>query len=126
MELKEWQRLKKMSESIKQMIYALTRPDLPMVFGADDKKEDVMFDVEKLVCYGCSHSAAMQEYPSGPSGERPCCFCVRNKDRKLEVTCWYDGSKAVKIPMDCYHSLDMKDQIDLWFDKIRKENGNEN
>ena len=83
------------------------------------------FDISKLVCYGCCHSAASTDYPGGPSGERPCMFCIRNPDweqgqkefekrtgHRLEV--WYDGSPAVKIPMDCYHSLDMLDQISKW------------
>ncbi|MCD6436209.1 MAG: hypothetical protein J7L15_07455 [Clostridiales bacterium] len=44
-----------------------------------------MFDVEKLVCYGCSHSAATVEYPNQPSGERPCTFCVRNKNYDIDL-----------------------------------------
>jgi len=72
-------------------------------------------DVSKLVCYGCAHSSGLDEYPSKPSGERPCTFCIRNKDHNIELLgCWYDGSKAVKLPMDCYHSLDMKEQMVLW------------
>jgi len=74
---------------------------------------------KKLVCYGCAHSAAMHKYPSGPSGERPCQFCIRNpklpkNPKDFVVNCWYNDSKAVKLPMDCYHSLDMLNQIALW------------
>ena len=84
------------------------------------------FDVEKLVCYGCCHSAGDVEYPGMPSGERPCHFCLRNKDRKDPpvTNCWYDGSAPVKIPMDCYHPIDMLDQMAAWekqFEKSTKE-----
>ena len=88
-------------------------------------------DVSRLVCYGCCHSIGNMHYPGGPSGERPCMFCVRNagweiaqerfKERtghRLEV--WYDGSPAVKIPMDCYHSLDMLDQFSAWGEKNKQ------
>ena len=34
--------------------------------------------------------------------------------RRVET--WYDGSCAIRIPMDCYHSVDMKAQIDLWME----------
>lgn len=79
---------------------------------------------KQLVCYGCCHSAAMVKFPGKPSGERPCAFCIRNpklpkKVKNYTISCWYDGSKAVKLPMDCYHSLDMLKQIELW-NKKRK------
>ena len=112
-----------------------------------------MFDVSKLVCYGCAHSSASDDYPSRPSGERPCCFCVRNKDReqwrktfeksyenenefKAHIALavhgspydgvWYDGSKSVKSPMDCYQTLDMKDQVDVWLKKRCKHEKSKN
>lgn len=75
-------------------------------------------DVERLTCYGCAHSAAGDPWPGRPSGERPCGFCIRNREvfaylgdtpRK-----WYDGSSPVSVPMDCYHSLDMKKQLRGW------------
>lgn len=93
---------------------------------------------QPLICYGCSHSAAYclhnngelvegTDFPGRPSGERPCFFCIRNITReewqedftkmqgeRLEV--WYDGSFPVKVPMDCYHSVDMIEQINLWCD----------
>ena len=71
------------------------------------------FDVDKLTCYGCCHSASSIEYPSRPSGERSCCFCIRNKDIKTppEVDSWYDGTKPIYLPMDCYHSLDIFEQL---------------
>lgn len=37
---------------------------------------------------------------------------------------WYDGSKAVRVPMDCYHSLDMLDQIEMW-QRSRRLNEND-
>lgn len=83
----------------------------------------------KLVCFGCAHSAATVPYPSRPSGELPCCFCIRNPDREAwqarhvqdtgqRLETWYDGSKPVKVPMDCYHSLDMATQIHAWLKVI--------
>lgn len=85
-----------------------------------------------LVCSGCSHSAGAAPFPGFPSGERPCFFCIRNVKReewqekfktdhgeKLEV--WYDGSKTVSYPMDCYHSCDMIEQIDIWQKKGMSE-----
>ncbi len=78
-----------------------------------------MMDVAKMACFGCAHSSVLEEYPSSPSGERPCTFCIRNQDHDIKLLgCWYDGSEAVKLPMDCYHSLDMKDQIDLWLNNM--------
>ena len=84
--------------------------------------DDHGFDLSKLVCYGCCHSRANGEYPGSPSGERPCCFCVRNHDwpkaqkeikkrTGKELKVWYDGTPVVRYPMDCYHSLDMLEQI---------------
>jgi hypothetical protein len=83
---------------------------------------------EKLPCHGCAHSAARQPFPGFPSGERPCCFCVRNTRRAEWVTkhdeeheaivreqggCkhpihgyWYDGRLAKTVPGDNYISLD--------------------
>ena len=86
---------------------------------------------DKLFCYGCCYSAANEDFPGKPSGERPCCFCTRNKEREEWVNkakenspewfendtpnpftgYWYDNSKAVRFPMDCYQSLDMLEQI---------------
>ena len=78
-----------------------------------------MFNLKNLFCYGCCHSAISEKFPGTPSGERPCCFCIRNKKRNFEVTTWYNGSQPIKIPMDCYHSLDMLEQIELWENKRR-------
>src|SRR5436190_24286359 len=44
---------------------------------------NIELDVNKLVCYGCAHSVAEHPYPSFPSGERPCCSCIRNPDREI-------------------------------------------
>jgi len=80
-----------------------------------------------LVCSGCAHSAPSIPFPSGPSGERPCCFCVRNVDlpamlegmRRNNVahfmpdvygktwTAFYNNAPMRKCPMDCYISTDM-------------------
>jgi len=71
---------------------------------------------KKLSCHGCSHEAAdpCRKGLHIPGGERPCCFCLRNDKRKYEVKEWYDGSKPVKIPMDCYLPLDMLMQMIYW------------
>lgn len=82
-----------------------------------------------LVCTGCAHSAAVADFPGRPSGERPCCFCIRNttltamseEEKKNLPAVWYDGSKPVSVPMDCYHSLDMKKQQIEWFDDSSQE-----
>jgi hypothetical protein len=93
----------------------------------------VFLDVSKLVCYGCAHSAGSAPFPSHPSGERPCCFCIRNPKREEQAKNamenqpglkdashnpwagkWYDGSDAVSVPMDCYHTVDMKMQFSRW------------
>lgn len=78
-------------------------------------KMKVEFDGE-LFCYGCAHSAASESFPGSPSDERPCCFCVRNMkcEDSPVVDKWYDGSSPVSVPMDCYHSLDMKRQFEQW------------
>jgi hypothetical protein len=87
-----------------------------------------------LFCFGCCHSSAAHPFPGQPSGERPCCFCTRNPQREEWLKKakeehpdwfedgkanpytghWYDGSDAMKWPMDCYHSLDMFEQINKW------------
>jgi len=83
---------------------------------------------QPLICYGCSHSAAYCTYTDGklvegtdfpgiPSGERPCCFCMRNSHKSLQVDKWYDQSEPLKVPMDCYHSLDMLQQFEKWNEK---------
>lgn len=94
-------------------------------------------DGKPLVCSGCAHSAASVAFPGCPSGERPCCFCVRNVHREQWIDDarqrygagfdseefksqspwhgrWYNGAAAVSTPMDCYHSVDMKRQFDAW------------
>jgi hypothetical protein len=63
---------------------------------------------KNLTCYGCAHSCAATPFPSCPSGERPCMFCIRNSmPVHIELKTWYDGSAPYKVPMDCYHSCDM-------------------
>ena len=70
---------------------------------------------ERLVCFGCAHSAADVPYPGKPSGERPCHFCKRNPDwEKMQLRVWYDGSEPLKVPMDCYCGTDMDIQVKEW------------
>lgn len=73
----------------------------------------------ELTCHGCCHEAAglCRNGKHVPSGERPCCFCIRNPDRNYKVKVWYNGSEPVKIPMDCYLPLDMMKQIERWMNK---------
>lgn len=77
-------------------------------------------DPDSLFCSGCAHSAAGEPFPGRPSGERPCCFCVRNPTWRQQqasphaVTKWYDQSDPIRIPMDCYHSLDFTEQVQVW------------
>ena len=77
-----------------------------------------------LPCHGCAHSRGSENFPNGPSGERPCCFCVRNVRREKWVeemsksdpsfleaygktwTCFYNNAPMKKAPMDCYISTD--------------------
>ncbi len=64
----------------------------------------------QLTCYGCAYSE-----PSGkPSKKNPCHFCIRNPNRDYVVTKWYDGTEPIKIPMDCYISTDMHEQVHVW------------
>lgn len=71
---------------------------------------------QPLICYGCAHSMGCgqegADFPGLPSGERPCHFCIRNakRDLGLQLTTWYDGTPAVKVPMDCYQTIDMINQ----------------
>jgi hypothetical protein len=98
------------------------------------------FKIEDLHCYGCAHSASSEPYPGKPSGERPCCFCLRNPERekwaKGETTerstelkdnkgnprdfnpfagNLYNGAPALYNPMDNYITLDHQNQ-EMWFD----------
>ena len=79
------------------------------------------FDLEHLHCYGCAHSAAGEPWPSRPSGERPCGFCVRNREAHLYMDdyprTWYDGSEPVALPMDCYQTVDMRQQVGVWVEE---------
>lgn len=85
-----------------------------------------------LFCYGCAHSVGGAPFPSGPSGERPCFFCVRNKDRETwqanreedgnpKLMQWYDGSPIAFYPMDAYSTIDMKEQQRRWEAKAKGE-----
>jgi hypothetical protein len=97
-----------------------------------------MFELDNLICYGCAHSVAPMIYSDGtpveetmfpgcPSGERPCQFCIRNPEvrgksrEEMIVSVWYNGSEPAKVPMDCYHSLDMKDQFNKWLEETSNE-----
>jgi len=80
-----------------------------------------------LVCSGCAHSISNAEFPGFPSGERPCFLCIRNIKREEWqeehkkmfgeiLDKWYGNAEAIKIPMDCYHTCDMKSQFIKWKD----------
>jgi hypothetical protein len=94
---------------------------VPKVVAFDDKGQP-------LSCYGCAHSASNMDgnhpFPGNPSGERPCMFCVRNTQLggwvNKDNAKWYDGSEPVKCRMDCYHTCDMKDQIERWITSARR------
>ena len=93
------------------------------------------FDADQLHCYGCAHSNSSAKFPGQPSGERPCCSCIRNKDRvewlneverpPSEIVvddqgnarifdafqgAMYNGAPNVYFPMDNYVTLDQRDQ----------------
>jgi hypothetical protein len=76
-------------------------------------------DKDKLVCYGCAHSAGGVSFPGQPSGERPCGFCVRNRTGMTGSGTWYDGTPPVRSPMDCYQTIDMVDQHRDWKEQRR-------
>lgn len=100
---------------------------------------------KNLTCYGCGHCVGGMKFPGAPSGERPCAFCIRNPEREKQLHeakkkvpewfvhksgdpnfnayegRWYDGSPAVKVPMDCYQPIDMMDQSTFWDDQQQKD-----
>lgn len=87
--------------------------------AAPKKNEGDFLEKNRLVCYGCAHSAVDVPWPSAPSGERPCQFCVRNPFIELALEnspdiLWYDGSEPVKRPMDAYQTMDMREQVRVW------------
>lgn len=72
-----------------------------------------------LVCYGCGHSMGQSNYPSKPSGERPCAFCIRNPTQAADLeyitrnmppgtkyTARYDNGPCRKSPADQYIATD--------------------
>lgn len=101
---------------------------------------------EGLACYGCAHSSAIDGPPGSPSGERPCCSCVRNPGREDEAAkarearpdvdesnvkidsqghahifdafagTMYNGAPRLYFPMDNYVTLDQRDQEE-WLDQ---------
>lgn len=83
--------------------------------------KDVVHDESgaPLVCYGCGHSIGGAPYPSGPSGERPCAFCIRNPKQAemladimsrlspdVVYTARYDNGPCQKSPADQYIATD--------------------
>lgn len=91
-----------------------------------------------LECHGCAHSASGAPKPGQPSGERPCCSCVRNPERPWaghaardaeivvddqgEARCFdpflstaYNGVPLPLHPSDRYRTLDGAD-FDNWLD----------
>lgn len=106
-----------------------TKPQLEAPKLEDCAKDK--YDGQPLVCGGCAHSAGSEKFPGRPSGERPCFFCVRNTEREAWIDeakkmsgqippkhpangVWYNGTQAMKVPMDCYQSCDMLRQSHLW------------
>lgn len=94
------------------------------------------FEITKLHCYGCAHSASSEPFPSKPSGERPCFFCIRNPERVKwqtqfkerqgsELKEWYDGTPIAFYPLDAYQTLDMLEQ-EKRFERKRKGETNWN
>lgn len=94
-----------------------------------DVTQLVQKDGGPLVCHGCAHSAGGRPYPGFPSGERPCCFCIRNvqlnemiADARQNLpdmgahfseqaygktfTPRYDNGPVEKLPLDCYIATD--------------------
>jgi hypothetical protein len=105
--------------------YVPGRESFDMAVNAWRHRMSEAWKDDKLFCYGCAHSAASEPFPGMPSGERPCCFCARNPRNKeflrkgetppYEVAAWYGGKIApARLPMDCYHTLDMKEQLRLF------------
>lgn len=105
----------------------MTHSETSYPFIEDTKqKETAARNINQLVCFGCAHSiGAAEKPPSGPSGERPCFFCVRNPQREKwqedhekrtgkKIMEWYDGSPIAFYPMDAYQTLDMIEQQDRW------------
>lgn len=58
------------------------------------------FDLDKLVCYGCAHSASGREYPSCPSGEWACGHCIRAYK--------HDGYDEDEADKDLYITMDRR------------------
>lgn len=105
----------------------------PLVKDWIEKKFIGSFDVaafDKLVCFGCAHSASGKPFPSMPSGERPCVNCVRNprvqeegpkplgygENAHMYLNPSYAGPllKDPKIG-DYYRSLDSRDLTEQWY-----------
>lgn len=91
----------------------------------EDYPDDLPMPDMERPCAGCAHSTSGVPYPGAPSGERPCFFCTRNPEREewqarfkedhgCRLEAWYGGEDPVKVPMDCYHTVDMKRQISRW------------
>lgn len=95
-------------------------------------------DMSALTCYGCAHASASAPPPGKPSGERPCCACVRNPERiqqsrqrdplpivvddRGNARCFdpfagtaYNGVPYRYHPSDRYRTLDSSD-MDDWLD----------
>lgn len=95
-----------------------------------EQLESAAKETDNLFCYGCAHSAASEPFPGAPSGERPCHFCIRNKDRErwqkdfsdrygVELKAWYDNSPIAFYPIDAYQTLDMIEQYARWERKAK-------
>lgn len=91
-----------MGASVGTAFYGLNDPNETM-FTVDTRTTLIDDKGGVLPCYGCAHSAASEPFPSMPSGERPCGFCVRNtevrewKRKDPKPATWYDGSRPLAL-----------------------------
>lgn len=113
----------------------------------DYHNADLLVD-SQLPCSGCAHSASGAPFPGHPSGERPCCFCVRNPQANPDLLhpaggdfsecgefgkrakqagphdgIWYGGTPAYRTPMDNYIATDRLTQQKIFDQLDRIERG---
>lgn len=115
-------------KKVDEVIEKMNKDDLYSEIGK--QRETSVTDASQLFCFGCSHASAVDGFPGKPSGERPCFFCVRNKDREQwqkdfkerhgkELKEWYNGSPIAFYPMDAYQTIDMVEQASRWERKAK-------
>ena len=72
--------------------------------------------VSVSACKGCVYASVLASAPKDLPVS-PCNFCVRNPLHPLyedDDHRWPDGSEPLRVPMDAYHSVDMRHQMDQW------------